>query len=197
MIAFLKGTLAEKGPGVIVVDVGGVGYEVLLSLNTYDALPAVGGACHLLIHDHYREDAHLLFGFKSEAERDVFRLLQTVSGIGAKTALSILNGLSLRELRLAITQKDIKRLSSISGIGKKTAERIAVELADKINPLDALSSPEEGRGGAVLSSSMRDAVLALCALGQTQENALALVRKAAEAAPGADTETLIKKALAR
>ena len=196
MIAFLKGTLAEKGPSAVVVDVGGVGYEVLLSLNTYDALPAAGCPCQLLIHDHYREDTHLLFGFQSEAERELFRLLQTVSGIGAKTALSVLNGLSLRELRLAITQKDVKRLSSISGIGRKTAERIAVELADKIDPLDAFASQGDARETA-MSSSMRDAVLALCALGQTQENALALVRKAAETHPAADTETLIKKALAR
>ncbi|MCL1856293.1 MAG: Holliday junction branch migration protein RuvA [Kiritimatiellaeota bacterium] len=196
MIAFLKGTLAEKGMGVVILDVGGVGYEVSLSLNTYDALPTVGSPCQLLIHDHYREDAHLLFGFKTEAERELFRLLQTVSGIGAKTAISMLNGLSLRELRLAITQKDVKRLSAIQGIGRKTAERIAVELADKINPLDALSA-QEGTGETALSSSMRDAVLALCALGQTQENAVALVRKAAAAAPAADTETLIKKALAR
>ena len=179
------------------MDVGGVGYEVFISCNTYDALPSVGQACHVLVHDHLREDAHSLYGFSSEDERRLFRILQNVSGIGAKTALSVLNGMSLRDLKLAITEKNVKALSGISGVGKKTAERIVVELSDKINPFDALSSAIAPGEKTSLTNTMRDAVLALCALGQTQDAALKLVQQASAANPNADTETLIKKALTR
>lgn len=196
MIAFLKGTLVEKEPAAILVDVGGVGYEVFISLNTYDALPPVGQTCRVLVHDHLREDAHVLYGFSSEDERRLFRNLQNVSGIGAKTALCVLNGMPLREVTLAIAEKNVKALSRISGIGKKTAERIVVELADKIDPLEALASAAGGEASAI-TSAMRDAVLALCALGHSQDAALKLVQQAAAATPGADTEALIRKALAR
>jgi len=195
MISFLNGILVEKQPAFILLDVNGVGYEVFISLNTYDTLPPAGQPCRILTHDHLREDVHLLFGFSTEDERALFRTLQNVSGIGAKTALCVLNGMSLRELKIAIVEKNVKALSRISGIGKKTAERIVLELAEKIDPLEALSTaaPE---GKPSMTSAMRDAVLALCALGHPQDTALALVQKVAATAPDADTETLIKRALA-
>ena len=184
MIAFLHGTLEEKDLDHVVVDVGGVGYEVLVPLSTYDALPPVGHDCRLRIHDYLREDAHWLFGFATDDERRLFRLLIDVNGIGVKTACSALGGLPPHELRLAIANRDVKRLAKLPGIGKKTAERIAMELADKIDPLEAMSAAQtaEGKNSAV-TAQMRDAVLALVALGQPQETALKRVQEIA-AEPG-------------
>lgn len=193
MIAFLNGTLVEKTPAGVLLEVGGVGYELGIPLSTFQALPPVGRPCRLLVHEHLREDAHLLFGFATEAERKLFRLLQNVSGIGVKTALGALSGMDPRELKRAILARDIRQLSRIAGIGKKTAERIVVELVDKIDPLEALA--EDGTPSA-MTAAMRDAVLALCALGHPQDVALARVRKAAAgAAAPPDTETLIRQAL--
>lgn len=193
MIAFLSGTLFDKSPAQVVLDVNGVGYELLIPLGTYDALPPEGRPCRLLVHDHVREDAHLLFGFATAGERDLFRLLQNVSGIGPKTALGALSGMSVRELRTCIAERDVKRLAKLPGIGKKTAERIAVELNDKINPLEAFAAdPAE----SPLSANCRDAVLALTALGHTQEAAVKAVRAISQSpAPPETTEEIIKLAL--
>lgn len=199
MIAFLNGQLVEKQPTSVILDVGGVGYDVAIPLSTYDALPPTGQTCRLLIHDHLREDAHLLFGFATEAERGLFRLLQNVTGIGTKTALGALSGLSPRELKLCIVERNTKRLAQVPGIGKKTAERIVVELADKIDPLDAMAADESRPDGArpSVTAQMRDAVLALCALGQPQDVALKRVQQVvAEPDAPSDTESLIKRALA-
>ena len=184
MIAFLHGTLEEKDLDHVVVDVGGVGYEVLVPLSTYDALPPVGHDCRLRIHDYLREDAHWLFGFATDDERRLFRLLIDVNGIGVKTACSALGGLPPHELRLAIANRDVKRLAKLPGIGKKTAERIAMELADKIDPLEAMSAAQKAGAGKA-NPAMRDAVLALVALGQPQDVALKRVQEIA-AAPGGD-----------
>ncbi|MGI5868989.1 MAG: Holliday junction branch migration protein RuvA [Kiritimatiellia bacterium] len=192
MIAFLSGTLFEKTPADVVIDVNGVGYEVLIPLSTYDALPPEGRPCRLLIHDHIREDTHLLFGFATTGERDIFRLLQNVSGIGPKTALGALGGMSVRELRTCIAERDAKRLAKLPGIGKKTAERIAVELHDKIDPLEAFAAPAE----SPLSEKFRDAVLALTALGHTQDAAVKTVRAIAQSPnPPQTTEEIVKLAL--
>ncbi len=196
MIAFLNGIVVEKEPTSVILDVGGVGYEIAIPLSTYDLLPPVGKLCRLLTHDHLREDAHLLFGFATEVERKLFRLLQNVSGIGAKTALGALSGMNARELKLAIVSRDTKQLARISGIGKKTAERIVVELADKIDPLEAMAM--EGTPGlkTALNAQMRDAVLALCALGHAQDVALKMIQQVmAQGDAPADTESLIKRAL--
>lgn len=198
MIAFLHGTLVEKDLDHVVVDVAGVGYELLVPLSTFDALPAVGHDCHLLVHDYLREDAHWLFGFASDDERRLFRLLIDVNGIGVKTACSALGGLPPHELRLAIANRDVKRLAKLPGIGKKTAERIAMELADKIDPLEAMSAAQkaEGRAGTV-TAQMRDAVLALVALGQPQDAALRRVQEIATE-PGADkfgVDDFVRRAL--
>ena len=198
MIAFLHGTLVEKELDHVVVDVGGVGYEVLVPLSTYDVLPPVGQTCRLLVHDYHREDAHWLFGFATDDERRLFRLLLDVNGIGVKTACAALGGLPPHELRLAIANREVKRIAKLPGIGKKTAERIAVELADKIDPLEAMSAAQkaEGRAGAV-TAQMRDAVLALVALGQPQEVVLKRVQEIAQGADGAGlgVDELVRRAL--
>lgn len=168
MIAFLDGKLDEKKPARAVLNVGGVGYEVLIPLSSYDKLPNTGENCRLLIHDHIREDAHELFGFATDAERSVFQLLISVSGIGPKLALGALSSLSTRELKLAISGGDTARLSSISGIGKKTASRLVIELRDKISAGDAL---EAQAGVGEQDVRLRDSVLALISLGHKQAEA--------------------------
>ena len=117
MISFLEGIIEVRQPTHVVLNVGGVGYEVLIPLSSFDRLPREGERCRLLTHDLPREDEHLLLGFATADERSLFRRLVAVSGIGPKTALSALSGLSPRELKLALTQGDVKRLSSITGIG--------------------------------------------------------------------------------
>src|SRR5512140_3308878 len=133
MISFLKGKLVEALPTQVVLDVNGVGYEALIPLSSYDKLPQPGQEVKLLTHLAVREDAHTLYGFMTAAERELFRLLiNTVSGIGPKIALNILSGIAVTAFRGAVANGDVKALSQISGVGKKTAERIVVELKDKI-----------------------------------------------------------------
>jgi holliday junction DNA helicase RuvA len=197
MITFLEGIVEDKQPTHLVLNVGGVGYEVIISLNTYDRLPVAGDKTRVLIHDHIREDAHVLFGFMTEDERRVFSLLLSVSGIGPKTALSVLSGMSVREVKVAIKDGDVKRLSSISGIGKKTAERMVVELRDKFTSGEILLA-SSGQSLTDSDVRLRDAVLALVSLGYKRADAQDLVLKAS-AQPsmnGADVETLVRKALA-
>ncbi len=195
MIAHLHGTLTEKELDHVILDVAGVGYEILVPLSTYDVLPPVGSECRLLVHDYLREDAHWLFGFATDSERRLFRLLLDVNGVGVKTACAALGGLPPHELRLAIANRDVKRIAKLPGIGKKTAERIAVELADKIDPLEAMSEAQRASGGA--TAQMRDAVLALVALGQPQEVAVRRVQEIAETPGGAglSVEEIVRKAL--
>src|SRR5882672_12584085 len=138
MITFLRGKLVEALPTQAIVEVQGVGYEVLIPLSSFDKLPAPGGEVQLLTHLAVREDAHVLYGFMTGAERELFRLLiNTVSGIGPKIALNILSGISVTAFRGAVANGDIKALSQISGVGKKTAERIVVELKDKVGAAGA------------------------------------------------------------
>ena len=138
MITFLNGRLIEALPTQAVVDVQGVGYEVLIPLSSFDKLPQPGNNVKLLTQLIVREDAHTLYGFASAAERDLFRLLiNNVSGIGPKTALNILSGMNAVAFRGAVANGDVKALSQISGVGKKTAERIVVELRDKVGPAGA------------------------------------------------------------
>ncbi len=195
MIAYLKGVLAEKDISRVVVECGGVGYEAAIPLSTFDRLPAEGGEVKLFTHHEVREDAQLLFGFMTRGERDMFGLITTVSGVGPKLALAILSGLTIGDLQLAVSQGDSKRLASVKGIGKKTAERIVIELRDKINPIEALAnatSETSKEQGAVL----RDAMLALAALGFSEDSARAKVQKVLDADPSlADVEAVLKKAL--
>src|SRR5262244_3840317 len=138
MITFLHGKLVEMLPTQVTVDVQGIGYEVLIPLSSFDKLPQPGQEVRLLTHLVVREDSHTLYGFMSAAEREMFRMLiNTVSGIGPKIALNILSGMNVTSFRGAVANGDVKALSQISGVGKKTAERIVVELKDKVGPAGA------------------------------------------------------------
>lgn len=195
MIVFLSGTLVEKTPSVATLDVQGVGYAVLISLNTYDRLPATGTACRLLTYHHIREDAQILFGFVQPEEKAMFERLIGVNGVGPKTALGVLSGLTVAELTRAISENDIKRISAVHGIGKKTAERIVVELRDKIDPLEAFAG-RAADGNAAQNAILRDAILALGSLGFPPDQARKMVQTALDANPAVkDTETLLRKAL--
>ena len=197
MIAFLNGILAEKHPTAIVLDVQGVGYALSIPLGTYDRLPAVGGKCRLLTHHHIREDSQLLYGFATEDEKRLFELLLGISGVGPKLALNVLSGLNVADVRAAIAEGDIKRLSSIRGVGRKTAERIVVELRDKIDPAEALAGRALAKGDLAGAAVLRDAVSALTSLGFPQDQARQRVQAALDSgADATDTEVLLRKALA-
>ena len=195
MITFLKGILVDKSPSTAILDVHGIGYQLLISLSTYDRLPATGANCHLITYYHVREDAHTLFGFANATEKKMFECLISVNGIGPKLALSVLSGLTISELSQAIAENDIKRISSVHGIGKKTAERLIIELRDKIDPLEAFinkASDDGDRPKAIL----RDAILALTSLGFAQDQARKMVQAVFDADPNIkDTEALLRKAL--
>lgn len=197
MITFLQGTIVEKQPTRVVLDVGGVGYEVLIPLSSYDRLPAKNESCRILTHDHVREDSHLLFGFMTKEERRMFVLLMGTSGIGPKLALSALSGLSVRELKAAVVEGDVKRLSSISGIGRKTAERIVVELRDKIGTGEALEAVSGAKEMSENDIKVRDTVLALIALGYKQDVARKMVAGIMRQSEVAEmtVEDIIKSAL--
>jgi Holliday junction DNA helicase RuvA len=179
MITFLQGKLVEALPTQVVVDVNGVGYEVLIPLSSFDKLPQPGGDVKLLTQLIVREDAHILYGFASAMERDLFRLLiNSVSGIGPKTALNILSGMNAVAFRGAVASSDVKSLSQISGVGKKTAERIVVELRDKIGAVGAWEAASAKHSLSPDDQKTNDATLALMALGFKQMDAHDSVRAA-------------------
>src|SRR6266853_167003 len=197
MITFLQGKLVEVLPTQVVVGVNGIGYEVLIPLSSYDKLPSPGQEIRLLTHLVVREDAHTLYGFMSSAERELFRMLiNTVSGIGPKIALNVLSGISVTAFRGAVANNDVKALSQISGVGKKTAERIVVELKDKIGAAGAWEAASAQRALTPEDQKVNDAVLALMALGFKQIEAHDSVRKA-QASLGADAtvEDLVRACL--
>lgn len=197
MIAFLKGKLVDAQPTFAVVDVQGVGYEVLIPVSSFDKLPLPGQEVTILTHLAIREDAHVLYGFMTAAERDMFRLLiNTVSGIGPKIALNVLSGMNVVSLRGAVANGDVKALSQISGVGKKTAERIVVELKDKVGAAAAFEASSATRATSPEDMKLHDAVQALMALGMKQNEAHDAVRAAA-AVLGAEatTEKLVRAAL--
>jgi Holliday junction DNA helicase RuvA len=179
VITFLHGKLVEALPTHVTVEVNGVGYEALIPLSSFDKLPQPGQSLRLLTQLIVREDAHTLYGFMSSEERDLFRLLiNTVSGIGPKTALNVLSGISVTAFRGAVAGGDIKSLSKISGIGKKTAERIIVELKDKIGMAGAWEAASAKHSLSADEQRINDAVLALVALGFKQVEAHDAVRGA-------------------
>jgi Holliday junction DNA helicase RuvA len=197
MITFLHGRLVEALPTRVIVDVNGVGYEALIPLSSYDRLPQPGQPVTLLTQLVVREDAHTLYGFMTPEERDLFRLLiHTVSGIGPKIALNILSGISVTAFRGAVANSDVKALSQISGVGKKTAERMIVELKDKIGMAGAWEASSAKRGLSTDERRINDAVLALMALGFKQVEAHDSVREA-QAALGAQAtvEELVRACL--
>jgi len=197
MITFLNGKLVEALPTLVVVEVHGVGYEALIPLSSFDRLPAPGQDVRLLTQLIVREDAHTLYGFMTAAERDLFRLLiHSVSGIGPKTALNILSGMNVVAFRGAVANSDVKSLSQISGVGKKTAERIVVELRDKIGAAGALEAASARHTLSPDDQKSNDAVLALMALGFKQNEAADSVRAAgAVLGPQATVEQIIRACL--
>ena len=197
MIAFVEGTLVEKHPTRVIVNVHGVGYEVFIPLSSYDRLPPLNQDVQLLTHEHVREDDHRLFGFMTEAERRMFLLLTSISGIGPKLALCALSGMTVRELKRAIVENDVKRLSSVSGIGRKTAERIVIELRDKLDAGEALEAVSGADEPGANDARLRDAAMALIALGYKQDQAAKLVMEALRRHPGQEltVEDIIKKSL--
>lgn len=198
MIVRLTGILVSATPLSAVVDVAGIGYEVHVPLTTAEKLPAAGARVLLHTYAVYREDAHSLYGFHSAEERDFFRLMvEKVTGIGPKLALSVLSRLSLPVLQGAILAGDVGLLAKCPGIGKKTAERLVIELRDKLGAEGpAPSVPGGAAGPGASTDKFRDAVLALVALGYKAPDADKAVRGAAASlGPTATTEALIKQAL--
>ncbi len=197
MITFLEGKLDEKQLARIVMNVGGVGYEVSIPLSSYDQLPAEGDICRILTYHHITDADQRLFGFCTDDEREMFIRLLTISGVGPKLAISVLSGLPVRELKSALVNGDIKRISSISGIGKKTAERIVVELRDKFSAgeqLDAFAPAGAAHG----DNRLRDAALALAALGHKPDDAAKMVKAVADKLTSKTTvEELIRMALTK
>jgi Holliday junction DNA helicase RuvA len=195
MIAQLRGTIAEKSTTEAIIDCGGVGYHVFISVATYEQLPADGTAATLLTLLIPRDDALTLYGFATAAERKAFVLLTSIPGIGPKTALGILSALSLAELRDYIIGGNLLALQKLPGIGKKTAERILVELRDQIGKLAIIgaassSAPETGN-----TLVRQEALSALVALGYTRQVAEKAIKSAAAENPNATAEQLIRKGL--
>src|SRR5215831_19389677 len=198
MITFLNGTLVSALPTQATIDVSGIGYEVFIPLSSYDKLPAVGQPIRILTHLHVREDAHILYGFMTVAERDLFRLLvNNVSGIGPKLALAVLSGMSVANFKAAVVNSDVAALSKISGVGKKTAERMVLELKDKLGIAAAWEAASAEHAPTPEHKEANEAVLGLIALGYKQIDAHKAVRDLQEKGEAKTAEELVKLALKR
>jgi holliday junction DNA helicase RuvA len=196
MITFLDGKLISALPTQATIEVGGVGYEVFIPLSSYDELPPVGQPIRILTHLAVREDAHVLYGFMTPAERDLFRLLvNNVSGIGPKLALAVLSGMSVTSFKAAAVNSDVAAISKISGLGKKTAERIILELKDKVGVAAAWEAASAAH--APEQEQANEAVLALIALGYKQVDAHKTVHDLQQKGEGKSPEELVKLALKR
>ncbi len=202
MIASLRGKVQCKQPGIVVLDVGGVGYEVITSSRTYDILPSTGEEVFLLVQTNVREDAITLFGFGNMEEKELFLLLNSVSGVGPKLAMAILSGIGAADLCQAIAVKDMARLTGLSGVGKKTAQRLCMELGDKVGQLSvqgiesniSLDAPAVAEG-----YTLQDAVSALVNLGYPRSTAWQALRAIQQQDPTAvaamKVEELLRLAL--
>lgn len=198
MIAYVKGILAEKSFDRVIVEAAGVGYELFIPVSTFDKLPREGEEVKLLAWHCVREDDEILFGFATSPEREMFLKLTQVSGVGPKIAIAILSGTSIGELSLAIASGNAKRISAIKGVGKKTAEKICVELKDKVNAIEALAATSRSSKDDVKAPMLRDAILALSALGFNEETANRMVTQVVQENPSvSDVETVIRLALSR
>jgi len=188
VIGRIEGRLLEKNPPTVLIDANGIGYDVDVPMSTFYNLPAIGERVTLLTHLTVREDAHLLYGFASGAERNAFRELIKISGVGSRTALAVLSGLSVSELAQAITLQESARLTRIPGIGKKTAERLLLELKGKLGAaLDAA-----GGSAAAVAHEGADVLRALMALGYSEKEAAIAVR---QVPPGTSVSDGIRAAL--
>ncbi len=198
MIAFLEGTVEEKSPDRVVLNVGGVGYEVAIPTSSFDGLPPEGGRTRLLTVEIIREDAHDLAGFGTEAERRMFGLLTSISGVGAKLGLAVLSGIPLRDLKAAAAGNDVKRLSQIPGVGKKTAERMALELRGKLSKGELAEAALAGTGGGAEAgdSRLRDVYSALVQLGRKPAEAQESIRRVAgKIGPKTTVDEILKNVL--
>ncbi len=195
MIGRLSGIVLEKRPDRALVDASGVGYELHVPLGTYASLPAIGESASLHVHTHVREDAILLFGFATTEEKSLFEKLITVAGIGPRLALSVLSGLPVPELVRAIASQDVKRLSSIPGVGKKLAERLGVELKDKVAGIVSATAVPAIESAAAGDGLFEDAVGALVNLGYRRPQAEAAVKAAGDTVDPADLPALLSAAL--
>ena len=199
MITFLEGTLAESLPTHVVVNVGGIGYEILIPLSSYDKIPTKGSPIRILTHLQIREDAHILYGFMTPSERDLFRLLiNHVSGIGPKLGLAVLSGMSVMSFKSAVVNSEVGLIAKIPGIGKKTAERIILELKDKVGVAAAWEAASAAHTPNAEDLKVNDAVLALISLGYKQVDAHKAVKKAqteSADANAATVEDLVRQAL--
>ena len=193
MISRLAGTLISKQPPLLVIDVNGVGYEVEAPLSVFYDLPEVGKTLVILTHLSITDNAHTLYGFASEQERTLFRQLLKISGIGSKLALTILSGASGAELAQFVADRDTAALTRLPGIGKKTAERIIIELRDKLDDLPMASNNLPGGGSSLPGDSVSEAKNALIALGYKAQEANNMARAVAK--PDMDTEEIIRLAL--
>ena len=193
MIARIRGKVWEAYPNRLILDVQGVGYELHIPLSTFDHLhPSEGAVVELRTYMHVRETAHTLYGFATEEERDVFLLLiDRVSGIGPSTAMSVLSGLAVSRFKTAVVQGDVAELSKVKGLGKKTAERIILELKDKV----CVTETWESAAGGGISHAAADAEMALIALGYKQVDARKAVKRVLEIETNATVEELIRGAL--
>jgi len=196
MITFLKGTLTDALPTQVVVEVNGIGYEVLIPLSSFEKLPVLGQAVTLNTQLVVREDSQTLYGFATDDERDLFKMIQNVTGIGPRLALNVLSGMDVVSFKLAVGTGDVKSLSSINGIGKKTAERMVLELKDKVGSVDNDLPTALSQAPAGSDKNIADTVAALEALGSKPGEA----QKAAQAAqamlgPQAAVEELVRAAL--
>lgn len=191
MIGFLKGTLISKQPPLLVVDVGGIGYEIEAPMSTFYSLPDLGEPLQLVTHLVVREDAHILYGFASESERALFRNLLKVSGVGARIALGVLSGITVEGFRQCVLDKDVAMLTRLPGVGRKTAERLLVEMADRLPDEDVSG----GNGTVGRSNAETEAHGALLALGYKPTEAVRMLRDLDAARLGA--EGLIREALRR
>ncbi len=200
MIASLTGKLIESNLTKIILDVGGVGYQVFIPMSTYDKLPRVGEVCTVLTYMNVREDDISLYGFAKSDEKVLFEALISVSGIGAKVALNILSSMPVSNFCLSIEENDIKSIVRINGIGKKTAERLVLELKDKISKLSiGTTSSSTETGDAEMISEVEDTILALEALGFKREKASKTVKKLATELPKEElsSENLLRKAISK
>ena len=197
MIAFLRGRLLEKHPNQIIVETGGVGYDVVIPISTFSALPEAGSEVKLRIHTHVREDALSLFGFLTSDEKTIFEKLISVSGIGPTLAIKVLSGMATSDLTAAIRNGHVEQLVRIPGVGKKTTERIVLELKDKLEGVAAMAAAGVPASLAVTALSVieQDVMSALLNLGCNRASAEAAVRKAKTAGAPAEFEPLFRKSL--
>jgi Holliday junction DNA helicase RuvA len=194
VIAFLRGSLAEKTANRIVVDVAGVGYDVLVPLSTFYVLGDEGSAVSLRIHTHVREDVIALYGFATRLEQDLFERLIAINGVGPKLALAVLSGIEPAALIRAVRTQDVARLTAIPGVGKKTAQRIGLELKDRLPA--SLQAAEPAQERAAPTDQLRDDLLsALVNLGYHRPNAEKAVEQVLAAAPGAPFEQALRDVL--